>query len=259
MVPLGRSFFLPQAEGELKGALAGCEVIINLAGATINQRWTEVAKRKILLSRTGVTRQLVAAVNGMLVKPSLFISASAVGIYPGQGLFTESNASVGTGFLAEVCTRWEDEAQKLSPDVRLVIARLGVVLGRGGGALRMIALPFRLFVGGKIASGQQGFSWIHLEDVMRAMQFLIVHPELSGVVNFVAPEPVVNRLLANEIGMVLHRPVWLTVPPVVFRMLYGEGEVLLTEGQQAYPGRLLSAGYVFRYADIRHALCNLLL
>lgn len=259
MVPLGRSFFLPQAEGELKGALAGCEVIINLAGATINQRWTEVAKRKILLSRTGVTRQLVAAVNGMLVKPSLFISASAVGIYPGQGLFTESNASVGTGFLAEVCTRWEDEAQKLSPDVRLVIARLGVVLGRGGAALRMIALPFRLFVGGKIASGQQGFSWIHLEDVMRAMQFLIVHPELSGVVNFVAPEPVVNRLLANEIGMVLHRPVWLTVPPVVFRMLYGEGEVLLTEGQQAYPGRLLSAGYVFRYADIRHALCNLLL
>lgn len=125
VVPLSRSLLRPGAEAGLREVLIGCDVIINLAGSTISQRWTEAAKRKIVDSRVDTTHQLVSVINEMDVKPSLFISASAVGIYPDKGLYTESNASEGEGFLSEVCVRWEDEAQKLSPDVRLVITRLG--------------------------------------------------------------------------------------------------------------------------------------
>ena len=195
----------------------------------------------------------------MPVKPKLFISASAVGIYPDKGIYSETSTSEGTGFLADVCIRWEEEAQKLSRDIRLVVARLGVVLSKDGGALPKMLLPFRFFVGGKIASGKQGFSWIHIEDVLNAIQFIIEHEDLSGVVNLVSPQPLTNRAFTRATADVLHRPAWLTIPGKVFRYLYGEGEELLTKGQQAYPARLLSAGYVFRYSDIRLALYSFLM
>lgn len=257
VIPLTRSLFRQETNEKLLEALAGCDVVINLAGASINQRWTEAAKERILNSRVDTTHRLVSIVNGMSVKPVLFISASAVGIYPDEGVYTESNASEGTGFLAKVCMHWEDEAQKLSPDVRLVIVRFGVVLATDGGALPKMLLPFKLFVGGPIASGEQSFSWIHIDDVMNGIQFAIIHPELSGVVNFVSPQPIVNRILSQEIAKAFHRPDWLTVPAFVFRLLYGEGEVLATKGQQAYPARLLAVGYNFRYSDIGVALRSL--
>lgn len=259
VVPLRHSLFDQKSEAELKEALEGCDVVINLAGATINRRWTDHAKRKILESRLASTRKLVFAINAMELKPSLFISASAVGIYPDVGIYTESNSSEGSGFLAEVCIRWEEEAQKLSTDVRLVIARLGVVLAADGGALPKMLLPFRLFVGGKIASGKQGFSWIHIEDVMHALLFVIANPGLSGIVNFVAPQPITNQLFTRVAAEALGRPAWITIPGFVFRLLYGEGEVLVTKGQQVYPSRLLSAGYAFRYAEIKQALNSFLL
>ena len=195
----------------------------------------------------------------MPVKPSVFISASAVGIYPDTGIYTENNSSEGQGFLAEVCTRWEEEAQRVSTDVRLVITRFGVVLGTDGGALPMMLLPFRFFVGGRMASGEQGFSWIHIEDLVQAMQFVLSHPELSGPINFVSPYPVVNRTFVQEVSEVMHRPAYFPVPAFVFRLLYGEGEVMMTKGQQAYPARLMSAGYTFRYPELRLALRNFLL
>ena len=166
---------------------------------------------------------------------------------------------MGTGFLSEVCIRWEDEAQKLSRDIRLVVARFGVVLSKDGGALPKMLLPFRFFVGGKIASGKQGFSWIHIEDVLHATQFIIEHKDLSGVVNLVAPQPLTNRAFTKVVAEVMHRPAWLSLPRRVFRYLYGEGEELITKGQQAYPARLLSAGYVFRYSDIRLALLSFMM
>ena len=195
----------------------------------------------------------------MPVKPQLFISASAVGIYPDEGIYSETSTSEGTGFLADVCIHWEEEAQKLSRDVRLVIARFGVVLSKDGGALPKMLLPFRFFVGGKIASGKQGFSWIHIDDVLYALQFIIDHDELSGVINLVAPQPLTNRAFAKATAEVMHRPAWLTIPGKIFHYLYGEGEELLTKGQQAYPARLLSAGYVFRYSDIRLALYSFMM
>lgn len=259
VVPLKHSMFRLKTDDKLKEALTGCDVVINLAGTTINQRWTSKAKREIKNSRVYTTRRLVSILNEMPVKPKLFISASAVGIYPDKGIYSETSTSEGTGFLADVCIRWEEEAQKLSRDIRLVVARLGVVLSKDGGALPKMLLPFRFFVGGKIASGKQGFSWIHIEDVLNAIQFIIEHEDLSGVVNLVSPQPLTNLAFTRATADVLHRPAWLTIPGKVFRYLYGEGEELLTKGQQAYPARLLSAGYVFRYSDIRLALYSFLM
>ena len=259
VVPLKHSMFRLKTDDKLKEALIGCDVVINLAGTTINQRWTSKAKRKIKNSRVYTTRRLVSILNEMPVKPKLFISASAVGIYPDKGIYSETSTSEGTGFLADVCIRWEEEAQKLSRDIRLVVARFGVVLSKDGGALPKMLLPFRFFVGGKIASGKQGFSWIHIDDVLYAIQFIIEHEDLSGVVNLVSPQPLTNRAFTRATADVLHRPAWLTIPGKVFHDLYGAGEELLTRGQQAYPARLLSAGYVFRYSDIRLALYSFLM
>lgn len=254
VVPLPHTLFREKSDEKLKGALAGCDVVINLAGSPINTRWTDAAKRRIRESRVQVTRSLVKIINEMPVKPGIFISASAVGIYPDKGTFTESTVAEGKGFLADVCRAWEDEAQKLSPDVRLVIMRLGVVLSSDGGALSRMLLPFRLFMGGKIASGRQGFSWIHIEDLVNGIWFVIQHPEIGGIVNLVSPQPLTNAQFAKTAGEVLHRPVWFTMPAFVFRLLYGEGEVQVTKGQQAYPGRLLSTGYIYRYGDLTSAL-----
>lgn len=259
VVPLKHWMFRLRTNEKLKEALIGCDVVINLAGASINQRWTSRAKRKIKNSRVYATRRLVSIINEIPVKPQLFISASAVGIYPNEGIYSETSTSEGTGFLADVCIHWEEEAQKLSRDVRLVIARFGVVLSKDGGALPKMLLPFRFFVGGKIASGKQGFSWIHIEDVLHTIQFIIDQNELSGVINLVAPQPLTNRAFAKAIAEVMHRPAWLTIPGKIFHYLYGEGEELLTKGQQAYPARLLSAGYVFRYSDIRLALYSFMI
>lgn len=257
VVDLRHSYFRNVSDEKLRKTLYGCDVVINLAGVTINQRWTPAAKRNILDSRVSVTRRLVSIINAMSDKPALFISASAVGIYPSSGIHSESTVTEGNGFLADVCHQWEEEARKISSDVRLVITRFGVVLASDGGALPKMLLPFRWYAGGKIASGKQGFSWIHIEDVMNAMHFVITRRELSGVVNFVSPQPAVNETFVKAASEVLHRPAWLTVPAFVFHCLYGEGEVLLTEGQQASPDRLLSAGYVFLYSNIRNALQSL--
>lgn len=259
VVQLKHSDFSRKSDRSLKEALGGCDTVINLAGATINCRWTAAAKRKIMNSRVETTRMLVTAINEMPVKPSLFISASAVGIYPDEGVYTESNVAEGRSFLADVCIHWEEEAQKLSTDVRLVIVRFGVVLAADGGALPKMLIPFRLFVGGKIGSGEQGFSWIHIDDVVHAMQFVIENPGLSGVVNFVSPQPVNNQLFTRVVSDSLGRPAWFTIPRFVFRILYGEGEILVTKGQQVYPARLLSAGYNFRYPDLRLALNSILM
>ena len=259
VVSLTHSMFSHTDSMLLNNALQGCDVVINLAGAPINQRWTAAAKAEILNSRVSATRVLVSVINEMEKKPALFISTSAIGIYPDEGVYSESAASVGMTFLAEVCTRWEDEAQRVSPDVRLAITRFGIVLAKDGGVLSKMIQPFHWFVGGKIGTGEQPFCWIHIEDLMQIMQFIITHDEISGVINLVAPNTVTNETFTEEFAAVMHRPSWLTVPSFVLQLLYGEGKLVAISGQQAYPSRLLTAGYTFRYPDIRQALRNLFL
>lgn len=257
VVPLGRNHFNTEDTSILENALSGCEVVINLAGATINHRWTEKYKKEIMNSRINTTRRLVEAINGMDNKPRTFVSVSAVGIYPSEGVYTEKQPEYGTGFLSRVCIRWEQEAKKISSGVRLVIPRFGVVLANDGGALPAMLLPFKLFAGGRIGNGKQGFSWIHIDDLLEALFFLVQNQGLNGVFNFTAPQLLTNRDFARIAAHELHRPDWFTVPAFVFHVLYGQGHVIATEGQQAYPEHLLEAGYKFRYPDLEQALHNI--
>ncbi|WP_106827844.1 TIGR01777 family oxidoreductase [Parabacteroides pacaensis] len=257
VIPLLHYMFLSSSSTALKKALCGCDMVINLAGTTINCRWNKTNKERILQSRVDTTRKLVNAINAMEIKPYLFISVSAVGIYPSYGIYTEKNIDRDEGFLGAVCHRWENEAKKVAPGIRLVISRLGVVLGSEGGALPKMLKPFRYYVGGKISSGKQGFSWIHIEDLVCAMLFIMHNPELSGIVNLVAPQPITNKEFAAEAAHSLHRPNWLTIPALFFRILYGEGHVVVTSGQHVFPLRLLTSGYDFRYPTIKKALSSL--
>lgn len=258
MVPLKRSYFTAPDTLTLEEALKDCDVVINLAGATINHRWTEAYKKEIMDSRVNTTRKLTEAINRMKDKPSVLVSVSAVGIYLSEGVYTEKQAVYGTDFLAEVCKNWEQEARQVSPDVRLIIPRFGVVLASDGGALPQMLLPFRLFAGGRVGNGRQGFSWIHIDDLLNAIYFLIEHPMLSGVFNFTAPQILTNSDFAEIAAKELHRPDWIPVPAFVFDILYGEGSSFITGGQQAYPERLLKNGFVFKYGELHDALRNLL-
>lgn len=258
VVPLKRSYFNAPDTLTLEEALKDCDAVINMAGTTINHRWTEEYKKEILESRVNTTRKLVGAINRMEDKPSVFVSVSAVGIYPSDGVYTEKQDDYGTGFLAEVCKSWESEARKISPDVRLIIPRFGVVLAGDGGALPTMLLPFRFFAGGRIGKGTQGFSWIHIDDLMEAIYFLFERPKLSGIFNFTAPQILTNRDFARIAAQELHRPDWLPVPSFVFGILYGEGESFVAGGQQAYPERLLENGFNFKYGELHDALREIL-
>lgn len=257
VILLKREFFTSADDIALRIALDGCDVVINLAGATINHRWTSAYKTKIMNSRILTTRKLVTAINKLNRKPHTFISVSAVGIYSTDKVQREDDFTYDNTFLSQVCVKWEEEARKISSQTRLVIPRFGVVLAKDGGALPLMLLPFRMFMGGKIASGNQGFSWIHMEDLQNAILFLILNPQLQGVFNFTAPQIMNNRKFAETAAKVLHRPSWLTVPGFVFYLLYGKAHILMTKGQKAYPLRLLEEGFEFRYLDLESALENI--
>lgn len=259
IVPLSHHMFDDDNTHELMERLKGCDVIINLAGTSINQRWTKKVREEIMQSRVNVTRKLVDCVSQMSRRPDLFISTSAVGIYASEGVSTEDTKVFGKGYLTDVCINWEKEANRIPSDVRLVITRFGVVLSNEGGALPKMVLPFRFMMGGKIASGKQGFSWIHINDLMEAMLYIIQHPEISGVVNMTSPGYVDNAELTKAISHVIRRPALFTIPSFVFKLIYKSGSEVFLGGQKAYPQRLLDADYQFRFPDIKGALSDILL
>jgi uncharacterized protein (TIGR01777 family) len=233
--------------------------IINLAGASIFTRWSEAHKREIRDSRIITTRNLVAALEKG-DRRQLFCSTSAIGYYGPRGdedLIEDSPA--GEDFLAQLAREWEAEALKARKlGVRVVITRFGIVLGKGGGALAQMAKAFKMFVGGRLGSGEQWFSWIHQEDHARAFLFVKDHPEISGPVNFTSPHPVRNRELTQALGRVLGRPAFLPAPGFMMRLVLGEfAEVVLT-GQKVLPRRLLQAGFEFRFPFIDQAMEDLL-
>lgn len=254
VVPLHRAFFTAPDDLSLRIALDGCDAVINLAGATVNRRWTSSYKKKIMGSRVETTQKLVSAINKLKNKPYTLISASAVGIYASEGVQTEDKFVYGDTFLSQVCMQWEEEAKKVSSDVRVVIPRFGVVLAKDGGALPKMLLPFRLYVGGKLATGNQGFSWIHIDDLLNALLLILQNPQLAGTFNFTAPQIMNNQEFARTVTKVLKRPSWLPIPAFIFKLIYGEGHVLMTEGQKAYPLRLLEEGFVFRFYKLSSAL-----
>jgi uncharacterized protein (TIGR01777 family) len=246
------------ATGELGGAAVGADAVVNLAGASIaGGRWS--AERKALLrsSRIDSTRALVGALAKMNARPSVLVSASAIGIYGNRGdevLTEESNA--GTGFLGGLAREWEEEALKAEAiGVRVVLARFGIILAREGGALAKMVTPFKLGVGGKLGTGQQWMSWVTLGDVVGILRMAIDKADVRGAVNVVAPKPVQNAEFTKVLASTLHRLALFPAPAFALRLAMGEmADALLLASQRVVPSRLERSGYRFRHADLVSAL-----
>jgi uncharacterized protein len=239
---------------ELARLLSGVDVIINLAGTPIIGRWNAAYKKSLFDSRIITTRKIVDAIKLLDTKPKLLISTSAVGIYSQEGEQTESISRIADDYLGEICSAWEQEAKKAIPFTRVAIIRLGIVLGKDGGALMRMLPLFKLGLGGKIASGKQGFSWIHIADLVKAVQFIIENEQLSGEFNFSAPEVVDNSKFTRVLAKVLNRPAFFAVPAFVLKILFGEGSIAITGGQFAPPKHLLDEGFRFNFPDLEGAL-----
>lgn len=250
-----------RAAGAWSASIASADAVLNLAGASIaGGRWTPSRQRLILESRLNATRAVVDAIRAAPHKPAVLVNASAVGYYGDvpEGEVDESCAS-GSGFLADVCRRWEEEALRAATEgVRVVLARTGIVLDAHGGALQRLVLPFRFFVGGPLGSGRQWMPWIHVEDEVRAIIHAIQTPSLSGPLNLVAPLPVRMREFCETLGRVLGRPSWAPVPSAVLRLVLGEMADVVLTGQRAIPKQLLESGFRFRYDQLEAALRELL-
>jgi hypothetical protein len=255
-----RFAWTPPAGGEWEKAVDGSDGIINLAGEPIaGKRWSKEQKEKLRSSRIDATRALVSAIRKAKVKPKFLVSASAVGYYGPHGdeTLTESSAA-GGDFLSRLCADWEAEALKAEAHgVRVATVRTGIVLGKGQGALAKMVPPFKMFLGGPLGSGQQYMPWIHIEDEISLMLFLIENEKARGAFNATAPNPVTMEEFAKALGEVLNRPAWVSVPPSALALIAGEMADMLLTGQRAVPEAATKLGYVFKYTTIRGALQSL--
>lgn len=238
------------------------DAVINLAGAPIADRpWTH--KRKALLwdSRVALTERLLAWLESRDQRPRVLISGSAVGWYGdgGERELHESDAPVVEDFAAQLCGAWEETAQRAETlGMRVVLLRTGLVLAPAGGFLKRLLLPFRLGLGGPIGNGRQWMPWIHLQDEIGLIDFLLQRDDARGPYNACAPQPARNRDFTRALGRALHRPALLPVPGPLLKLGLGELSGLLLGGQKALPQRALADGYVFRFTDLDSALADLL-
>ena len=243
------------------GPLAdGADAIVNLAGENLSAgRWTAEQKQAILNSRVGAGAAVVEAVLQARKKPRVLIQSSAVGYYgpTGDELLAE-DAPSGDGFLAGVCREWEASTQAVETmGVRRVVARTGVVLSPNSGALPRMLLPFKFFAGGPLGSGRQWMSWIHLDDQVRALRFLMETPGAKGAFNLSAT-PLTNRQFAQVAGKVMRRPAFFAVPAAIIRLVFGEMGTVVLDGQRVSARRLTDLGFKFRFPDAEAALADLL-
>ncbi len=238
--------------------LEGIHAIVNLAGESINQRWTEDAKERIIKSRLTAAEKLGKLVRALQRKPDVIINASGISTYGSSetSTFDESSPMVTTDFLSSVVHKWEAAADAIGAK-RLVKLRVGIVLGTEGGAFPKMALPYRLFAGGRMGSGKQWLSWIHVEDIVRLIAYCIDNDELQGPVNATAPEPVTNEEFGKAIGRAMKRPHWMPVPAFMLKLLLGELSALLLEGQRVLPQRAIDAGFRYEYPTIDAAMDSL--
>jgi uncharacterized protein (TIGR01777 family) len=238
-------------------SVSGFDAVVHLAGESIVGRWTDAKKRRIRESRVQGTRNLAAALAAAPQRPQLLISASAIGYYGDRGEETlREDSSSGDGFLPEVCREWEEAAEPVAKaGIRSVQIRIGVVLSASGGALHAMLLPFRMGVGGKMGSGRQWMSWVHIDDLLAAVQHVIKCDMLRGPVNLVAPNPVRNAEFTKALASVLSRPAIFPMPAFAARLVFGQmGDELLLASQRVEPAKLLTSGYFFKKSDLKTAL-----
>lgn len=244
---------------ELK-SLDTFDAVINLAGEPIaDKRWTPAQKAIICESRWQVTQQLVALFNAAKTPPPVFISGSAIGYYGSQqdDPITEEQNQPHKEFTHELCAHWEALANSVSALTRVCTLRTGVVLAPHGGALSKMRVPFKLGLGGKIGSGEQYMSWIHIDDMVRALTFVLNRPNCSGAFNFTAPGPVKNVEFVNAYAQALGRPALFPMPRAILKLLMGEGAELLLNGQRVLPHKLIEAGFQFKFNAIESAFAHL--
>lgn len=254
IIPLERELLLEKNSSALYVALNDCDVVINLAGASISHHWSEDYKKEIYNSRIETTRKLVNMINSLQSKPSLFISTSAVGFYPSNGSYTETTAQMGNGFLATVCHDWEEQARRVCSEVRCVITRLGVVLSDDGGAFPKMIKTTKFKFTTRLGHGDHYLSWISLHDLLRSYDFVISHSEISGVVNFCSPHPISGADFARDIDKYFHTAAIIPIPEIVVRKILGEQSTLMLDGQRVYPERLIHAGFCFDRPTIKDFL-----
>jgi uncharacterized protein (TIGR01777 family) len=244
--------------GELDPAvLAGADVVINLNGRNVGEgRWTSAVKDELRSSRLQPTRTLVDAIGRAHPPPKLLINASAIGYYGDRGEETlDESSAPGSGFLAELSSAWEEAAVAAqSADTRVVILRLGMVVGRGGALAKMLT-PFKLGLGGPFGSGKQWWSWVAMEDVIGATRFTIARPEVTGPLNVVSPQPLRCRDFARTLGRVLRRPAVLPMPAPMARLAIGEmADALLLASAKVRPAALERLGFSFRVPSLDQAI-----
>jgi len=247
----------PEASTPPKEAYQGIEGIVHLAGESIAAgRWTEKQKKKILDSRTLSTRNLLKGAVEAGVKPKVLVMASAIGIYGDRGNDSLSESSPqGIGFLADVCRAWEKESQYPGLEsVRKVNLRIGIVLGKDGGALQKLLPLFKLGGGGPVGNGKQWMSWIHRSDLVEMILYSLTHDSVSGAVNAVAPNPSTNAEFSKALGKACNRPAFMPAPAIALKLAMGEMSELVLASQKVEAKKILDSGFVFTYPKIQEAL-----
>jgi len=251
--------YTPQESGPWQQSLSGCDAVVNLAGAPISERWTDDHKQAILDSRVVGTQKLVEALDRADPKPTVWVNASAIGYYGTSetATFDETTPPIEDDFLSQVCRQWEAAAQQVKElGPRLVIFRLGIVLGMGGAVAKMLT-PFRMFAGGPIGSGKQWFSWIHREDLVNLIIKALNDAQMEGIYNATAPNPVRMGEFCKTLGKVLKRPSWLPVPEFALEAMLGDGAKVVLEGQQVLPKRITATDYQYQYPQVKDALVDI--
>ncbi|BFG41392.1 hypothetical protein CerSpe_276670 [Prunus speciosa] len=248
-------------EPEWKDSIRGSNGVVNLAGVPISTRWSPEIKKEIKDSRIRVTSKVIDLINDLpdSVRPTVLVSATAVGYYGTSEtqVFDEQSPS-GNDYLAEVCREWEATALKVNKDVRLALIRIGVVLGKDGGALAKMIPLFMVFAGGPLGSGKQWFSWIHLDDIVNLIYEALSNPSYKGVINGTAPNPVRFAEMCEHLGNVLGRPSWLPVPDFALKVVLGEGASVVLDGQRVLPVKAKELGFSFKYSSVKDALRSII-
>jgi uncharacterized protein len=254
VLPIARDVLNNQEK--LNEILNSSDIVINLAGANIINRWSESYKKLLYSSRIDTTSKIVNTIKNIQNKPKLLISTSAVGIYDNKETYNE-NGNYSNDFLSKLCQDWENEASKAKNDTTKVsIFRFGIVMGKDGGALQKMITPFKLGLGGVIGNGSQSFSFIHIDDLLNAYKFVIEN-NYEEIFNLTAPEPTTNKGLTLALGKTLKRPTILPVPEFVLNLIFSEGAKVLTDGQSVVPKKLLDLGFKFKFKTIEDTIDNL--
>lgn len=242
--------------------LGEVDAFVNLAGISLNDgRWTKKRKKAIYTSRMDATLEIVRIIEGLQKKPKVLVNASAVGIYPTSTInsYTESFTDYATDFLGTTVHDWERFAKRgENLGIRVAMARFGVILGTDSGALPAMLLPYKMYVGGTIGSGEQWLSWVHIEDAARALYFAITNEEIQGAFNVTAPNPARMKEFGQTIADVLKRPHWMPVPSFAMQLALGEQSMLVLEGQHVCPSVLETQKFEFQFPYLKEALENLL-